>query len=193
MKAIKIKFPDADIRFCSFHVGQAWRRKLEQLGLKQCFLNINSEKGKLLRRIFGLKALDEDLVAPCFYEYFSNSNKPARLRKIFDYLEKFYIKPNCKFPIHSWANVTSMGIECTTNGAESYHSLFTFPRDKPNIFLFLEKLKKTERDAERKARSTNIRKNKTVKHHDLLASLRSKSISFKEFLDVAAPAMARIS
>jgi len=183
-----------EIRFCSFHVGQAWKKKLEKIGLKKCFSNTNSERGRLLRRIFGLKALDEDLLAPCFYEVFQKSTlATAKMRKFFDYMETFYIKQNCKYPIHSWANVTSMDIESTTNGAESYHALFTFPKDKPNIFLFLEKLKKTERDSERKGRSRNTRKNRTVKHPQLLASLRSSSITFLEFLDVASPSMARLS
>ena len=36
VKAIKTEFPEhSDIRFCSFHVGQAWKKKYEDLGLKK--------------------------------------------------------------------------------------------------------------------------------------------------------------
>ena len=195
VKAIKILFPNSSIRFCSFHVGQAWKKKMERLGLKIISMNRNSKDGVLLRKVYGLKALDQDLVRPCFNEVFKNSDtKNEKVREFFEYMEEYYIKEDAQFPIHAWANSTSTEYESSTNGCESFHSGFTFPSDKPNLFYFLEKLKKKERSGFRKSWSgVNPRKNRTVKHPELLSKLRNKTISFVQFLTVASPSMAKIS
>ncbi|KAK3761435.1 hypothetical protein RRG08_061105 [Elysia crispata] len=50
-------FPDAKIKACNFHVGQAWHRKLQQIGLAAEFQS-NSETSTWLKSFFGLPALD---------------------------------------------------------------------------------------------------------------------------------------
>ena len=153
VKAIKTEFPEhSDIRFCSFHVGQAWKKKYEDLGLKKYVMNKKTKTGALLRKIFGLKFLDEDLVRPCFYSIFQNKKTPHVLRPFFNYMEKYYIRPEASFQIRRWANVSNTEIETTTNGAEAFHSWFTFPAAKPNIFYFLEKMHKSKLVASVKSR-----------------------------------------
>ena len=196
-KAIKSEFPNAKIRYCSFHVGQAWKNQMfgKKFQLKTLYNNTKSSAGLLLRKIHGLKSLDEDQVSPCFYEVFLNKNTPKRLVPFFKYIEKYYIAPGCKYPITRWANLTSMRIENSTNGTESFHAMFAerFHKSHPNIYLFMSALSKVEVEAERKSRSRqNPRKNQTVKHTELLVSLRRKAISYVDFLKVASPAAARV-
>ena len=67
-------------------------------------------------------------------------------------MEKYYIRPEASFQIRRWANVSNTEIETTTNGAEAFHSWFTFPAAKPNIFYFLEKMHKSKLVASAKSR-----------------------------------------
>ncbi|KAK3738267.1 hypothetical protein RRG08_039677 [Elysia crispata] len=58
-------FPDAKIKACNFHVGQAWHRKLQQIGLAAEFQS-NSETSTCIKSFFGLPALDPHEVEDCF-------------------------------------------------------------------------------------------------------------------------------
>ena len=110
--AVSSEFPNAEIKYCSFHVGQAWKKQMfETYKLKTLYMNKKSVSGRLLRKLHGLKSLDEDMVAPCFYAVFLNDKTPKRLVPFFQYIERNYIKENCSFPIKRWANLISMDIE----------------------------------------------------------------------------------
>ena len=62
---------------------------MERLGLKIISMNRNSKDGVLLRKVYGLKALDQDLVRPCFNEVFKNSDtKNEKVREFFEYMEE---------------------------------------------------------------------------------------------------------
>ncbi|KAF0701996.1 Uncharacterized protein FWK35_00035054 [Aphis craccivora] len=54
---------------CRFHLGQAWYRKIQNLGYAPQFNSANDDVGKWLVHIFGLPFLNPEEVAECFTDY----------------------------------------------------------------------------------------------------------------------------
>ena len=135
-------FPDAKIKACNFHVGQAWHRKLQQIGLAAEFQS-NSETSTCIKSFFGLPALDPHEVEDCFAFVVMNNcpdSKNDLLCKFADYVFNNYISDSARYPPMLWAS-QDIAIR-TTNACESFHNQFSnnFSSSHPNIFLFLEKL-----------------------------------------------------
>jgi hypothetical protein len=61
-------FPGVIIKGCRFHLGQAWWRKIQNLGLAKEYKKRGSEVSKWLHHFFGLAFLEPDEVADCFAE-----------------------------------------------------------------------------------------------------------------------------
>lgn len=51
-------WPDIITKGCRFHLGQAWWRKLQNLGLSIHYCDDLSEIGQFLKNIFGLPMLN---------------------------------------------------------------------------------------------------------------------------------------
>ncbi|GFS07263.1 autophagy-related protein 2 [Elysia marginata] len=137
-------FPDAKIKACNFHVGQAWHKKLQQIGLAAGFQS-NSETSTWLKSFFGLPALDPHEVEDCFAFVVMNNcpdSKSDLLCNFADYVFSYYISDSARDPptLCLWAS-QDIAIR-TTNASESFHNQFSknFSSSHPNIFLFLEKL-----------------------------------------------------
>ena len=77
--------------------------------------------------------------------------------KFFDYLLNNYVTPESRFPPEIWADRSFDGPR-TTNCCESFHSKFNaeFTAAHPNIFAFIEGLKKTQAITYIKLRSQNM-------------------------------------
>ena len=52
-KVTKEYFPDCVVKCCRFHIGQAWWRKIQSMGLRSEYCNAESDIGKLLQTASG--------------------------------------------------------------------------------------------------------------------------------------------
>lgn len=147
-KAISAQWPSSIIQGCRFHLGQAWFRKIQSLGLVKEYRDEKSEIGSWMRYLFGLSFLKPDEVGECFAidlaEFQPNNEKAIELA---DYLVKNYIEENALFPPELWAEarVTS---EHSTNACESFHSRFNsnFYSMHPSLYLFVNVLNDFQTD-----------------------------------------------
>ncbi|XP_050058592.1 uncharacterized protein LOC126550668 [Aphis gossypii] len=64
-------FPNAHIKCCWFHFGQAWYRQIAKLGLKIKYDQNESEISHWLKYFFGLAFLPSTEISDAFYELFS--------------------------------------------------------------------------------------------------------------------------
>lgn len=140
---IRKAFPEADLRGCRFHLGQAWYRKLQALGLAPEYQKKGADSSEIthfLTYIFGLSFLDPEEVGD-FFAIDLSEIKPVdeRVTQFCDYLVDNYISENSKFPPHLWAEHSS-SLERTTNPCESFHSKYnsSFYCPHPNINNFIE-------------------------------------------------------
>jgi len=53
-EAVRSIWPTSITRGCNFHLGQAWLRKLQNLGLSKVYIEGDTDEGKFLNYIFGL-------------------------------------------------------------------------------------------------------------------------------------------
>lgn len=144
---------------CKFHLGQAWWRKIQSLGLSTEYKDTTSEIGKWLTYIFGLPLLDPEEVSDCFvFDLCSiQPNTSLKLNEFTDFLIENYISEEARFPPHIWAaNIASA--ERTTNACESFHAHFNsqFYSSHPNIYVFLDVLKNIQTDVYIKLNSLDL-------------------------------------
>lgn len=133
---------------CRFHLGQAWFRKIQKLGLTAEFKNKESEIGRWLKYTFGLPFMNPADVGDCFaYDFAEIQPKDEGVAKYADYLVDNYIVEDATFPPELWAECSD-SIERTTNACESFHSRFNsnFYTTHPNIFAFVEALNHFQTD-----------------------------------------------
>ncbi|CAL2035470.1 unnamed protein product [Caenorhabditis brenneri] len=100
-KAIKDCFPTIKEHYCLFHVMQAWRRKLDKLGLKEEILYDNKyyEFWSLLKSLPFVPPSDVE-------DYFSKlvdilpASKCSKMKSFEEYLRRYYIgpRPNLPYP-----------------------------------------------------------------------------------------------
>ncbi|XP_064462771.1 uncharacterized protein LOC135373613 [Ornithodoros turicata] len=130
--AVRPSWPNANIVGCRFHLGQAWWRKIQKLGLSPSFKRENSEVGLWLKQVYGLPYLPPSEVA---------APREEKLRLFIDYLVNEYIKDGSRFPPEMWAEMTD-NRQNTTNACESFHSRFNgcFYSPHPDFFRFLSVL-----------------------------------------------------
>ncbi|CAI6369769.1 unnamed protein product [Macrosiphum euphorbiae] len=156
---------------CRFHLGQAWWRKVQNLGLSIHYCDDVSEIGQFLKNIFGLPMLNEHDIEISFTEDFM-SIKPddEKLNQFIYYLVENYIDPQSDFPPHTWAEMSSSS-ERTTNACESFHSKFNscFYTPHPDIYSFLEILKKIQIDTNILIQTSNQipKKNRSVNEKNI--------------------------
>ena len=78
-------FPVLNLKCCRFHLGQAWYRKMQNLGLSQDYQDI--EIGKCLKQSFGLHFFDPTEVEDCLVEdYMASAPQDERCIKYAEYL-----------------------------------------------------------------------------------------------------------
>lgn len=171
-KAIKIVYPLSQIRGCKFHLGQAWFRKIQQIGLSVQYKDASDEIGKWLVYMFGLCFLSPEEVSDCFVEDFV-AIKPdnKKLDEFCDYLVDTYISEESVFPPEMWARASSDLFQ-TTNACESFHAELNsnFYHHHPHIFSFIEVLTSLQTNSYIKIRSAGLnihqRRNKKARSNE---------------------------
>lgn len=136
-------FPNIIIRCCRFHLGQNWFKKIVDLGLKDEYLDMNSEIGSWLKLFFGLTFVESELTEEAFLQIMSIAPIDKRCEAFSDYILEFYILPDAMFPPYLWAEAPSLSPR-TTNGAESYHRHIKkdFVSPKPSVHLAIDNLRR---------------------------------------------------
>ena len=149
-------FPNSSIKCCRFHLGQAWYRKIQSLGLSEDYKDRESEIGTWLKLSFGLHFVDPSTVEDCFADVLI-ADLPAddRCIKFADYLLDNYITADSRYPPPMWAESPSHQ-KRTNNATESFHSHFNkqFYSSHPSIFVFLDIIQNIQTEAYIKIRST---------------------------------------
>ena len=156
MNSIKTNFPNCAISCCRFHLGQAWWRKIQNLGLTELFRDRSSEEGSWLRSFFGLPCVDAASVSDVFVDVLMADapvNHPQCM-EFSDYVLETYILGS--FTPEMWA---SDQLFCRTNNATErnnrhYNEQFYSP--SPNIFAFLEVLLQEDIGNVLKVRSSGV-------------------------------------
>ncbi|GFR65073.1 gamma-tubulin complex component [Elysia marginata] len=140
--AVKELFPATQIKGCCFHLGQAWWRKIQELGHKDS----GSDIGNWLRLIFGLPSIPAEEMDDCFvFTLMANAPDDERISQFSDYLLRSFITMDSCFPPIMWT-FSPEDSKRTTNGCESFHRHFgdQFISPHPNIFDWLEKIKEEQ-------------------------------------------------
>lgn len=102
---------------CRFHLGQSWYRHIKYNfpNLKQEYRN-KSEKGKWIRKFFGLAFLDPSEVSDAFSQLISVAPS-EECCSFADYILENYVDEEAPFSPNIWAELPSCAPR-TTNGAE---------------------------------------------------------------------------
>jgi hypothetical protein len=165
-------------------LGQSCYRKIQSIGLSSEY-KIDSDISKYLKYFFRLPFLRPDKVI----DYFTNDLISIKLLDekidIFtNYILDTYILPESSFPPSLWAEYSATTIR-TTNSCEAFHSKLNamFYNAHPNIFQFINNLKKLQTDIYIKQRSTHLKNrttsimNKEQFLKQAMADFQSKKIS----------------
>lgn len=156
--AVNKVWPSTRLRGCRFHLGQAWFRQIQSLGLVNEYKNKNSEIGKYLKTFFGLSFLNPPDVNDCFTDdLISILPQDYRVERFTDYILENYISESSNYPPEMWASFT-YSLARTTNGCESFHSKINamFYSAHPNIYQFINILLNIQCETYIKIRSVHI-------------------------------------
>lgn len=140
-KAATIIFPNVDIYYCNFHMGQSFYRNLQKHGLSILYNN-NKKYNRYMKMILSLSYEKPEKVINKFdilknlilVDFNSDSNK-----KFLDYFQDIYIGSD-KLPLFnicSWSTYKRIleNIPTTTNVAESWNRSINFDIKSPNPSL----------------------------------------------------------
>jgi hypothetical protein len=144
---LREEFREVEIKGCRLHIGQAWYRKIQSLGLAQDYKDKSSEIGKWLSQFFGLPFLPPDETVDSFVEeMIPEAPTKERCSKFSDYLLETYVDENSKYPPTMWASKPCSTAKRTDNGPESFHSHFNdqFYCAHPCIYVFIDVLKQIQ-------------------------------------------------
>ena len=187
--AILSVWPSITLKGCRFHLGQSWYRKIQSIGLSSEY-KIDSESSKYLKYFFGLPFLHPDEVINCFTDDLISIKPLDEKIDIFtDYILETYILPESSFPPSLWAEYSATTMR-TTNSCEAFHSKLNamFYNAHPNIFQFIDTMKRLQTDIYIKQRSIHLNNratsiiNKEQFLKQAMADFQSKKISRFEFI-----------
>uniref|UniRef100_A0A2S2QBL8 MULE transposase domain-containing protein n=1 Tax=Sipha flava TaxID=143950 RepID=A0A2S2QBL8_9HEMI len=187
--AILSVWPSITLKGCRFHLGQSWYRKIQSIGLSSEY-KIDSDSSKYLKYFFGLPFLHPDEVINCFTDNLISIKPLDEKIDIFtDYILEIYILPESSFPPSLWAEYSATTMR-TTNSCEAFHSKLNamFYNAHPNIFQFIDTMKRLQTDIYIKQRSIHLNNRTTsiIKKEQFLkqamADFESKKISRFKFL-----------
>ena len=155
-----------------------------------------SASSKWLKLCFSLPALDADLVGECFSELVLTA--PRACKPFIDYLNRWYMKPNSRFPPSMWAGLSTSKLPATNNGLEAFHRHYNrlFPSPHPNIRIFFDKIEHHIWLTKVKSRGCKPYKAIVKDNSAVHQKVRENKMSFKEFLlymqDSMQPASAKL-
>ena len=115
-EAVLSIWPNVLIKACQFHLGQAWYRKIQNLGLSGEYKDPESDIGKWLKKFFGLSYLESVDVADCFaFNILQDAPDNEKAMKFADYVLNTYVDERAKFHSRIWAD-PNLYSKRTTNG-----------------------------------------------------------------------------
>ena len=144
---LREEFREVEIKGCRLHLGQAWYRKIQSLGLAQDYKDKSSEIGKWLSQFFGLPFLPPDETVDSFVEeMIPEAPTNERCSKFSDYLLETYVDENSKYPPTMWASKPCSTAKRINNDPECFHSHFNdqFYSAHPCIYVFIDVLKQIQ-------------------------------------------------
>ncbi|VDI72607.1 Hypothetical predicted protein [Mytilus galloprovincialis] len=119
--AIKIVFPTAEIKGCSFHWCQAVMRKVAKLGLKTAY---DSKKSVhlFIRKLLALPYLPSDHIRPAFTEMLqTTATASPQIKQLMTYLQRTWFN-NTVWTVQQWS-VHRLSVR-TNNDVEGWHRRF---------------------------------------------------------------------
>ena len=174
----KTNFSNCAISCCRFHLGQAWWRKIQNLGLTELFRDRSSEEGSWLGSFFGLPYVDAASVSDVFIDVLMADapvNHPQCI-EFSEYVLETYILGS--FTPEMWA---SDQLFCRTSNATErnnrhYNEHFCSP--SPNIFAFLEVLLQEDIGNVLKVRNSGVQapiRAEEIRRRDRLESIKREN------------------
>ena len=140
-EAVLSIWPNVLIKACQLHIGQAWYRKIQNLGLSGEYKDPASYIGKWLKKFFGLSYLESADVADCFaFNILQDAPDNEKAMEFADYVLNTYVDERAKFHSRIWAD-PNLYSKRTTNGCENFqrqlgtmfyssHPIFDFAENK---------------------------------------------------------------
>lgn len=168
------------IKACQFHLGQAWYRKIQSLGLSNEYKDPESNLGKWLKLFFGLSYLEPADVSDCFaFDILPEAPDNEKAIEFADYVLNTYVDETSKFPSIIWAD-PDLNSKRTTNGCESFHKQLStmFYSSHPNVFDFMEKLKCVQTNNYLKMRASQNELPLDKKEKDKIIKMREIQMQF---------------
>jgi len=151
-RACLTAWPLTSLLACRFHLGQAWWRKIQALGLANDYKQ-DTDVGKWLKIFYGLMFLEPSHVECCYQEIKSMKPRSGRaVNEFLRYMNLTYVSEKSKFPPRIWASPSS-NLTFTTNACESFHSHFVFNSAHPHIFTFVDTLLTYQKEVQIKINS----------------------------------------
>ncbi|KAL4088989.1 hypothetical protein QTP88_024067 [Uroleucon formosanum] len=150
-EAVRSIWPTSIIRGCNFHLGQAWFRKLQNLGLSKLYIEGDTDEGKFLNYIFGFPFLEPHEVEDSFvFDLIADMPSNNQIVQFCDYLTETYMQDI--FPPSLWASKSEV---ITNNVCESFHSKFNayFYHHHPSLYKYIDALQDIQVDTYIKIKS----------------------------------------
>ena len=144
LKAIRLVYPNTELRCCDVHLMRALRKNIRKNHLLAAY-NSDPRLQEFVRRLWGLSLVPEDQVVKVWESFVEKSwpeidveeewtnVEPENVEDFLIYFEKTWIgltnprsggRRNPRFPIHLWNKYTAVMDEepTTTNSAEGFNS-----------------------------------------------------------------------
>jgi hypothetical protein len=156
-EAVLSIWPNVLIKACQLHIGQAWNRKIQNLGLSGEYKDPASDIGKWLKKFFGLSYLESADVADCFaFDILQNAPDNEKAMEFADYVLNSYVDERATFYSRIWAdpNLYSKRTKPQMDVKISRQLETMFYSSHPNIFDFAEKLKTIQTNNYHKIRAS---------------------------------------
>lgn len=156
IRAIEREFPEAEVKGCFFHYAQAIWRKTQDLGLAALYKD-NPDVKRWIRRAAGLPLLPLHEVQDAWLEAMDESPDVNRAEEFNDYVVVNWVDYGARFPLRLWNHHETDGPR-TNNHLEGFHNRLnrTLPHSHPNIFRFIEVIKKIECSEKAKVAQLNF-------------------------------------
>ena len=189
INAFKFHFPSIEVQGCFFHYGQCLFKKLIELGFKKQYGEYPKFKNWFKQLVVLALIPPKDIETAFEYaldftdEFDKDEIDSTKLEAFTDYVFDTWVCVNAIFSSSMWNHYDNLTDPRTNNHVEGFHLKLSkmFPDKKPNIWAFIEKIKKLEssyslefeRGQTGKNKNKNWRSNKDLRRDiDISTQLR---------------------